>query len=64
MTYVRSINSNQTNRILCSWNKATASDIELYKHCIYTKLDLIACFIMMLYIVLILIVVLLHTRGR
>ena len=44
MAYVRSINSNQTNRVLCSWNKATATDIELYKHCIDTKPDSIACF--------------------
>ena len=64
MAYVRSINSNQIHREVCSWNKATATDIELYKHCIDTKLDSIACFIMMLYIVLILIVVLPHTRGR
>ena len=38
MAYVRSINSNQTNRALCSWNKATDTDMELYKHCIDTNL--------------------------
>ena len=64
MSYIRSRNSNQTNREVCSWHKAKPTDIELYKHCIYTKLDSIACFIMMLYIVLIFIVVSLHTRGR
>ena len=64
MAYIRSINSKPTNRVLCSWNKATATDIELHKHCIDTKLDSIACFIMMLYMVVILIVVLLHKRGR
>ena len=42
--YVRSINSNHTNRALCSWNKATPTDLELYKQCINTKLDPIACF--------------------
>ena len=44
MAHVRSINSKPTNRVLCSWNKATATDIELYKHCIDTKLDSITCF--------------------
>ena len=34
MSYIRSGYSNQTNRELCSWNKGTATDIELYKHCI------------------------------
>ena len=44
MSYIRSRNSNQTNREVCSWNKAKHTDIELYKHCIDTKLDSIACF--------------------
>ena len=44
MAYVRSIHSNQTNRVLRSWNKVTATDIELYRHCIDTKLDSIAYF--------------------
>ena len=44
IAYVRSINSNQTNRVLCSWNKATATDMELYTDCIDAKLDSIACF--------------------
>ena len=39
MSYIRSRNSNQTNREVCSWNKAKPTDIELYKHCIDTKLD-------------------------
>ena len=44
MSYIRSRNSNQTNREVCSWHKAKPTDIELYKHCIDTKLDSIACF--------------------
>ena len=36
MAYVRSTNLKQTNRVLCSWNTATSTDIELYKHCIDT----------------------------
>ena len=44
MSYIRSRNSNQTNKEVCSRNKAKPTDIELYKHCIDTKLDSIACF--------------------
>ena len=44
MSYIRSRHSNQTNMELCSYNKATATDIELYTDCIDAKLDSIACF--------------------
>ena len=38
MSYVRIYLSFQTNRVLCSWNKAH-TDLELYTNCIYAKLD-------------------------